>query len=189
MSYTNPNIPAAALSLIGLELAIEEIRNRIATISWLDKCFGRAYAFLEAGIDSKPITVPKVYMGGKEYYNCLPNDNLKSQSFFVVEGPETYENYNQFDGSIRKASVSLVVWGDLKKINPSKDYIFTQELISECIKILKIHPMVMEINEIYDEKADKVFSGFDLREVESQYMMYPFAGFRISLTINYDEQC
>lgn len=197
MSYTSPNINAGAVVKIGLDAPIEAIRLAMANIAWISKSFGRAMTFREPDNNTgKLIRVPKVYEDGGEYINVLPNDSIFSDgvaasSFIRVVGPETYEIFEANTGSIKSAKLAIIVWADLKKIDPVKDYIFTEELKAEIeAEVKKVH-YVKELVEWIDERAEDVFNGYDLdsSDFNTEYLMYPYAGIRLELTVNYPESC
>ncbi|MEI8142831.1 MAG: hypothetical protein WCG90_08195 [Chitinophagia bacterium] len=196
MSYTSPNINQGAEVKIGIDAPIEAIRLAMAEISWISKSFGRAMTFREVDTSTgKTLRVPKVYEDNGEYVNVLPNDNIFSDgvaasSFIRLLGSESYELYDPNTGSIKSAKLSIIVWADLKKI-AAIDYIYTEYLKAEIeSKIKKIH-FVTELIEWFDERAEDVFQGYDLEasDFKTEYLMYPYAGIRLDLTVNYPESC
>lgn len=188
MSYNNPTIPTISAPT-GLDAVTERIRIAIAAISWMAKSWGRAWEFKEKNANDKTIRVPKVYTGEGEYLNVLPNDFLKSQSFIACKGPEEWEQFNRHDGSMKSRKLSLIIWVNLKEINPSKDYIFIDELKKDVENVLKVHPDILKITGYYDEKAEDVFDGYTIEDVDTQYLMYPYSGMRFNFTVNYPEAC
>ena len=46
----------------------------------------------------------------------------------------------------------------------------------------------MRINRVY-EKAENIFTGFTLDEIDNQFLMHPFAGFRFEGELEVDETC
>lgn len=189
MSYNNPSILSIPAPR-GLDLVIESIRTVLDTyLLWLDKSYGRAWEFKEKGVEDKVSKIPKAYMGEGEYLPVLPNDFLVAQSFIAAKGPEQWEQFNRIEGSIKKRDLAIIFWVNLKQIDPTKDYIFTEELKAEIEDLLKRHPSVLSLNNYYDEIAEDVFQGYDIDDVDTQYLMYPYAGMRFDLTIIYDEAC
>lgn len=197
MSYTSPVINSGALVKQGLDAPIEAVRFALSELTWISKSFGRAMTFREPDINTGKLKrTPKVYEESGEYINVLPNDSIFSSgvaasSFIRLSGPERYESYEPNTGSIKSARLSVIIWGDLKKIDPSKDYVFTEYLKAQIeAKIKDVH-YVSEIIEWYDENIDDVFAGYDLDEeiTRTEYLMYPYAGIRVDLTVNYPEAC
>lgn len=193
MSYNNPTILAGGAT--GFDAAIESIRAALAAITWLDKSFGRAWEFKETlPTDGKNITVPKVFIGqtnGKEgeYHNVLPNDFLKSQSFIRARGSEEWTEFNRNGGSMKSRPVSVILWVNLKEIDVSKNYIFTEELKSDVEEILRSNPYTLSMDNYFDERVQDIFDGYDIVDETTQYLMYPYAGMRFDLTLTFPEPC
>jgi hypothetical protein len=192
MSYNNPSTGVTGAT--GLNAAIESIRSSLAALTWLEKSFGRAWEFKEKNTEDRTISIPKVFMGQTdnkegEYLNVLPNDFLKAQSFIKMAGPEEWTQFNRYDGSMKSRKISIIFWCNLKEIDVSKNYIFTDELKDQVEDILRKHPSISSLDAYYDERAEDIFNGYSLEEVETQYLMYPYAGFRVDCTISYGEVC
>lgn len=192
MSYNNPTIPTAGVT--GFDAAIGSIQTGLSALSWLTKSFGRAWVFKEKDLEGRVKKVPKVFEGqtdGKqgEYMNVLPNDFLQAYSFIKADGPEEWSEFNRFEGSMKSRKVSVIFWVNLKSINVAKNYIFIDELKDAVEDILKINPNVLSMDAYFDERAEDVFDGYTIDDVESQYLMYPFSGMRFQLTLSYPEVC
>lgn len=193
MSYSNPDI-VLITSPKGIDVAVQSIQQDLYSgLAWLQKSFGRAWEHKEA-IDGKTVRIPKVYMGGGEYHNVLPNDFLRAQSFIAVRGTEQWGDFSKFSENSLSRTLSIIFWVNLQEINPGKDYIFVEELKSEVEKIIKRNPFVESIDEYVDERAEDVFDAYDLRSVgygvddtATQYLMYPYSGFRFNVTVGYRE--
>jgi hypothetical protein len=189
MSYNNPNIPIIE-NLTGLDKVIQDIQIDLsARLPWLAKSFGRAWTFQESDAAGKVLKVPKCYSGSGEYINVLPNDNLTAQSFIAATQPEKWEKFNSMSmGNSKIRSLAIYFWGNLKKIDKDKDYIFTEELKNQIEKVLIGH--VDTIVSYYDEKAEQVFSDYSINDVDTQYLMYPFFACRFDVTVKYyDSLC
>jgi hypothetical protein len=185
MSYANPFIPVLS-NLKGIDKSIEEMRVSVSSLPFIQKAFGRAY--IQRTDDDAKIEYPAVYTEKKEYYNAMPNDNLLGQSFFKVNQPIKVDEYGK-TGSSFEAELSLIFWGNLQKIDGSKDFIFTSELIDKTIAKLQKTSCFMELVEVVDEDAEEVFKGFSLRGTEKHCLMYPYTGFRITFKIGYFQEC
>jgi ferredoxin-fold anticodon binding domain-containing protein len=79
---------------------------------------------------------------------------------------------------------------NLKRIDPNKDYVFTEQLKHEVEVILKANKWIKTIDSYVDEKVDDVFEGYTI-DPDSKYLMYPYSGFRFNCTVAYpeDAQC
>jgi hypothetical protein len=198
MSYQNPDILLIS-SPKGIDAVIQSIQQQFAAgLTWLDKSFGRAWEFKEVDPDGKTIRVPKCYSGSGEYINVLPNDFLKAQSFITVRNEETWPSYSRATGNSKNRTLSAIFWFNLKQIDETKDYIFTEELKTEVEKILKANAYVATIDKYYDERVEDVFDGYisqadsgrySVDDTKTQYLMYPYSGFRFDFTVAYMEEC
>ena len=176
----------------GLNLTIKNIASKLEELSWLDTIYGRAY---DIKSDKNKVT-PLFYLNKEEYINVLPNDTVLSQCFFRAKGSEVI-NFDTNKESRRKErtkferNLSLIFWFNLEKLEYSGnvDYIYTENLKVEVIKVLKKCMDVSKITAYYDEDSKKVFEGYDLEDVTRKFLMYPFDGFRIDFTVNYFEEC
>ena len=206
MSYSNPEIYSIS-NPQGIDKVIESIRIELATLTWLEKSFGRAWEFKEK--DPSPesnriIKVPKVWIGKDadtkkgEYMNVLPNDNLKSQSFISCRNEETWLEYDKSSGNHKQRELSIIFWFDLRRIDDSKGYIFTEVLKKDVEKKLKANKYIKSVNAFFDERAEDVFDGYisaaqmanyTVDDPNTQYLMYPYSGFRFDVTVNYNEEC
>lgn len=185
MSYSNPNIPVIP-NPVGLEQKIQDIQNALsAGLSWLEKSFGRAWIHQEKDPSGKVSKIPKAYAGLGEYINVLPNDNFKSQSFIMAKGYERFEDYNHAAlGIHKKRDLHIIFWGNLKKIDLARDYIFTEELKKQ-IQLALNNVEGLIITGYFDERADQVFADFTLNDVDTQLLMFPYFACKFDVTVNY----
>lgn len=178
MATNLPNITSPYL----FDKVINEIQQALKNgLPWLDYSFGRAERLVKV-IDGKRIYTPNVYKGNDNYEVLLPDDRLRCFSFFVLSEPQELMNRMQMELRI-KAPFSLIVWVDLRKVEKvmnqpdqrNTEYVKEQILgILETAFPKKGH---FSIQRIY-QRAENVFDGFTLDEVQNQFLMSPFAGFR-----------
>lgn len=180
--YLNPTIPSVHASTTAIDLCISNIQTGLASLTWLTKSFGRAYAFRDEQLGG---FLPKVYLNSGEYLNVLPNDFLGFQSFFALKGSEKYIEYSAGTTNVKECRLSIIFWGKLSS-EAYGDRIYTQNLMQQVIAKLKVNKHVRTIEETWDERASDVFEGYDLSE-STQYLMHPYGGFRIDVIVNYDE--
>jgi hypothetical protein len=136
---------------------------------------------------------PQVWQGpGKDLLEVLPNDNLKSQSFFKVEDPIEALEYVPDGLSLMRAPVSLIVWFNLNRIDDTITYNFSEQLKAEVQRkittALLAERASVEILKIW-EGAANVFKGYDISQLKDQELVYPWGGFRFELAITYQEDC
>ena len=197
-NYKNPSVVLLP-NPVGIDKAIQDIQNKLSSLNWIEKIYGRAFLEKERkfpneadnhitdfdGNRPREIIYPMIYGINQEPLNVMPNDLLKSQLFFLLNDPQSYPQYEAMvDTGQVQTNVSMIFWGNLKKINPAKNYRFTEELKLEMINLLLLKCPSFIINEIFEEH-DEVFSGMTLLETYRQYLKFPFTGFKISGQLNY----
>ena len=195
ISYIDPKVELVP-NPVALDNAIQSIQERIATLTWLEKSFGRAivqsrhqenkeaFAKNESSRMTRDVVYPEVY-NKREPLNVMMNDNIKSYSFFHVRDPLKFTDYLPLDMSTPAVQpISLITWVNLQKIDPAKQYNFSEELRSEMIKLLKF-----STNFVITESFigyDKIFNPFTITETFRQYLKPPYAGWRIDGELNFD---
>jgi hypothetical protein len=182
MSYLKPNIPLIAAPK-GLEIPIQDIQIALGKLSWIEKSFGRAWQHQEIGTDGKTKKYPKCW-DGVDYTNVLPNDNFSAMSFIAAKAQEKLPDFSTTtNGNPKTRDLSVIVWGNLKKIDPTKTYIFTETLKLDVEKVLVANSTL--ISAYFDEKAEVVFQDYSLVDVDTQYLMYPYFAMRFDITVRY----
>jgi hypothetical protein len=175
---------------VGIDLAISNIQSKLGELTWLEKAFGRAWNMNRNIAGDKRIE-PVVYQSGSEYYPVLPNDALKSFCFFVVPGPRSTEEYNAntaFGTFFFKDTVSIIFWLNLQQIDPSKDYIFKEELLKDVLAVLNKDSNVL-VSKVWDDRIEDIYKGFTLFPTHRDLLMYPYSAFRIEMDLSYQFNC
>ncbi len=175
---------------VGIDLAIKNIQTSLGTLTWLEKSFGRAWN-MNRNVSNEKRVEPVVYQGSAEYYPVLPNDALKSFSFFVVGSPRSTNDYNSnvsFGTFFFKDTVSVIFWVNLHQIDSSKNYIFKEELIKQVLGLLNKDSNVV-VSKIYDDRIEDIYKGFTLFPTHRDLLMYPFSAFRIEMDLSYQFDC
>lgn len=161
---------------------ISELQTTLAQrLPWLDASYGRAERLVKT-IDGKRYYTPNVYRGKDQYVSLLPDDRQGCYSFFVLSEPQEVSSLVQTEVRI-KSPFSLIVWFDMRRVEKAMN--LPDERNTEYVKeqVLSVLDTAfpkkgsIKINRIF-ERAENVFDGFTLDEVQNQYLMSPFAGFR-----------
>lgn len=148
---------------------------------WLDCSFGRAERLVKT-VDGKRIYTPNVYKGGDQYELLLPDDRLGCFSFFVLQEPQEVLNRMQTEVRI-KTPFSLIVWVDMRRVEKTmsmadeRNSEYVKEQVLSILGTVRLTKGSVSVSKIY-ERAENVFEGFSLDEVQNQFLMSPFAGFR-----------
>ena len=162
----------------------------VNNIGWIDYAFGRAQR-LVTRIEHKDHYYPGVYIGGNEYLNVLPGQGLGNRTFFMVDDPQTID-FNQRRYNTIRSPFSLVLWYDLTTILKDTKERNTEEIKRQILRVLTDAVLPggsrIELARMY-ETAENIFKGYSLKEIDTQFLMHPFAGLRIEGTLIYREEC
>lgn len=189
-----PVIPNAVM----LDAVMGEIQQGLVNnLSWLDAAFGRAQR-LTKNIEGKRIVTPNVYCGGwnghgpNDYIEVSPDAKIGNFSYFEVDDPQTIDP-GPWARQI-KAPFSLIVWFDLTRVYGSRTNRNTEKIKSDILHILNgradfhLTNGRIVINKIY-ERAENIYKGYTLSEIDNQFLMHPFAGLRFEGLLEFDELC
>ena len=169
---------------------IQGLQDALGDIAWLNHIFGRSERLVKMK-DGMRYYTPNVYYGKDEYIQLLPdNRDLGNYCFFVMEEPQTVTYPMGIQNRV-KAPFSLIVWVDMRTVGATYDDRNTEQLKEQLLKTIKrgwIKHGSVTVEKVY-ERAENVFHGYSLDEVDSQYLMAPFAGFRLTGEMIIDEEC
>lgn len=181
-----------------LDRVIGQIQQGLVeNISWLEVAFGRAQR-LTKNVEGRSIITPNVYCGGwnghgeNDYIEVSPDAKIGNFAFFEVEDPQTIE----VSTWIRQITTpfALIVWFDLTRVYGVPDSRNTEYLKAQILKVLNgrggwhLGDGRIVLNQIY-ERAENIYRGYTLSEIDNQFLMHPFAGFRFEGTLQFDELC
>lgn len=181
-----------------LDRVIGEIQaGLVKNIGWLDAAFGRAQR-LTKQINGKRIITPNVYCGGwqghgeNDYIEVSPDSKIGNFAFFEVEDPQTIDA-GPWAREI-KSPFSLIVWLDLTRVYGEAANRNTEYLKAQILRVLSgragwhLSGGRIVLNKIY-ERAENIYRGYSLSEIDNQFLMHPFAGFRFDGVLEYSELC
>lgn len=178
----NPVMIDRALAYIQDEL--------INKLGWLNHAFGRVQRLVTKR-DGRNYFYPGVYVGGNEYINVLPGQGLGNRTFFVVNDPQTI-NFNPRRFNLISLPCALILWYDLTSIYPDTQERNTEEIKRQLLRTVTEMTMPnmtrFEPARIY-EQAENIFKEFSLQEIDTQYLMSPYAGIRIEGVLKFMEDC
>lgn len=183
MSYTNPT--QTEITSIGLDAAITALQIRLKTLSWLNKCFHRAYTHREVS-GTKTIIIPKVWEASNEWYDCRPNDIVISQAFFTPISEERVLEFEKNVDPVFEQDIALIVWLNTDELAAHISGPSLGHQKSDVLDILKNADSVLNVSSIIDKSAQEIYQGFTIDDQNTHYTMLPFAGFRINLTVKFD---
>ena len=174
-----------------IDQVIGDIQLGLANnLSWLTTAFGRAERLVKLQNGKKYYT-PNVYAGGNEYTLITPDSTLGNFSFFWIDDPQIVEWVPKQQGEIR-VRYSLIFWVDMRNIYHSDSNRNKESLKAEILRVLNgkftIRNGRITINKIY-ELAENIYKGFTLDEIDNQFLMHPYCGFRFEGEMTIEEPC
>lgn len=181
-----------------LDRVIGEIQQGLVdNLSWLDAAFGRAQRLAKM-VNGKRIITPNVYCGlwnghgVNDYIETSPDAKIGNFSFFEIEDPQTIDA-GPWAREI-KAPFGLIFWFDLTRVYNEPANRNTEQLKAQILHVLNgrtgwhLTGGRIVINKIY-ERAENIYRGYSISEIDNQFLMHPFAGFRFDGLLEFDELC
>lgn len=189
-----PVIPGAVM----LDRVLAGIQRGLAEgLPWLDVAFGRAQRLTKMQ-EGRRIVTPGVYCGGwrghgeNDYIEVSPDAGIGNFSFFEVDDPQTVEP-GPWARTIR-APFSLIIWFDLRRVYGERTNRNTEYLKTQIYRLLNgnegwhLDQGRLELNRCY-ERVENIYRGYTLSEIDNQFLMHPFTGFRFEGVLEFDEPC
>lgn len=189
-----PVIPDAVM----LDAVLAQIQQGLAdNLNWLDVAFGRSQR-LQKMVNGKRIITPNVFCGGwnghgeNDYIEVSPDSHIGNFSFFEIEESQTIEP-GTWARTIT-APFALIFWFNLVKVYGEKSNRNTEFLKAQILDIVNgrsgwhLRQGRIYVNRCY-ERAENIYRGYSLSEIDNQYLMHPFAGFRFEGVLTFDELC
>lgn len=191
-----PIIPNAVM----IDAAIGEIQQGLAAhLPWLDVAFGRAQKLVKELPNGRKITTPNVYCGGidghgkNDYTEVSPDAFHGNFCFFWMDDPQQLE-WEPNVQMTQRAPVSIIFWFDLRRVFGTDTNRNTEYLKAQVLDVLNgragwlFNSGTIKINRIY-EQAQNIYRGFSVEELDNQYLMHPYAGFRLDGILEYETPC
>lgn len=194
---SNTNAPIIKNPVM-LDRVIGEIQTGLVeNLPWLDAAFGRSQRLTKM-MNGKKIITPNVYCGGwnghgeNDYIETSPDSKIGNFAFFEIEDPQTIDA-GPWAREI-KAPFGLIVWFDLTRVYNEPDNRNTEYIKAQILSVLNgragwhLTGGRIVVNKIY-ERAENIYRGYTLSEIDNQFLMHPFYGFRFDGLLEFDELC
>ena len=170
---------------------IADIQKGLAdNLNWLNYSFGRAERLVKM-IGTKRVYTPNIYVSGNDYLPVSPDSTLGNFSFFVLDDPQNIDWQPGIQGDW-KAPFSLIFWFNMRTITDDVNNRDTESIKAEILRILnggfRMRSGKITINKVY-ERAENIYQGFTLDEVDNQFLMHPYAGFRFTGEMFVEQPC
>lgn len=171
------------------DVVIDEIQSSLAAhIEWLDTIFGRCERLVKI-IEGKKYYSANWYDRDNDYILVAPDEQLGNFVFFALDEPTDLDTYYQGDTTLCKIGFSIILWCDLRTINIDRN---TEDVKEQMLQTLNglthLRNGRFYINRIW-QKAENVFKDYDYDEIDNQFFMHPFAGFRFEGELEIDTLC
>lgn len=175
-----------------LDRIISNIQDGLAeNLGWLDKVYGRAERLVKTDNRGRRIYTPNVYVGGNEYVEVSPDAQIGNFAFFWVDDPQEVDWLPKVSVGL-KVPVALIVWLDYRKVFNSPDVRNKEQVKKQVLDVLNggfwLKAGRVTVNRIY-ELAENIYKGFSLDEIDNQFLMHPFGGFRFEGVLEVTETC
>ena len=156
--------------------AVLPIQNALASaFPWLDHVIGICETLIDKK-DNKPFKSANYYIGGGQYEQIMPCEELGNFSFFYLRDPQVFGANDQ---NLVKSPFSLVIWYDLTNVLPEYDERNTEQIKGQIMGVLNsLRLPYLKITKIW-EKPTNVFTDFSYDPTTNQFLMHPFTGLRI----------
>jgi len=142
-----------------------------------DNFFGKSERLIKV-YENKNYYYPAYYRGGNEYISLLPDSGLGNYLFFTLAEPQEIDSAPL--KVTEKATFSIVAWFDMRTIlsdNDSRNVEKVKRDLLHALNDIKVLNGFFFVNRVY-EKAENIFDGYSLKEVDNQFLMSPYAGLR-----------
>lgn len=166
------------------DIPIEALEDKLANLPWMDTVFGKCERLTSKDGNGKAITTPNWFVQGKDYMRVMPDDRvLKNMAFFTLDEP-----MRLLDSGRYSTGFSLIVWGDMRRIDGERNLEVVKAQILKAVKLPNPAIGKVVISEVY-EKSESVWRGYTVDEMQSQFMMQPYFALRLSGTLYMDAVC
>lgn len=157
----------------------KKIYENLIELGWTNyDSYPRAYKNYKAGQ-----LIPEIYIGNKEYSECLFNDKLNATSFFVAS-----DNKKQINPGVYEQGVSIIFQVKLNALYPSILHRADEEAQEDVISAIIKDQQEIDIDSI-KIGVDNVYSEFVFNNDYDKRIkitdMSDYHVFRIDLTLNY----
>lgn len=190
------NKPIIIGTPVGIGKAVNEIREALSNLPWIDFPFFIAEKFHRTDTSTnKTFIYPETYAptkpGRRDYARLTPDNDYLGMFFFLVG-----DSQNEFEPSQQNFinyPVSIIFSVNLDLIDSSKlnDGLFTDELMRDARRILTDQMINFDFSySLTSETKDlqKVFQEFRISDLE-QYNRAPMQCFRFNLNVQILEDC
>lgn len=163
-----------------IDKSIQDLQDSIASnILWLTHIFGKAQLLVRER-DKKKYYYPGLYLETERYIDLTPTNEYGNFCFFFLEDSQTVSfEKNRFN--VINSKLSIIFWFNIDSINSVFNRNIEQikkEILSTLTRNTTVKDGRFSVNQI-SEQAKNIYKEFDLQEIDTQFLMQPYAGLRI----------
>lgn len=167
--------------------AVADLQTQLGSISWLDHIFGICERNTRM-IDGKRYNIATVYTGNNQYEQIEPCENLGNFCFFYLRDPQEFVAQ---DLQRLHTPVSAIFWYDMRSASSSPNGRNRDAIKAEVLNLLRevrLPGGTFVWSRVYEEPKN-VFADFSYDYLDNQFLMSPYAGFRVDATLYADLPC
>jgi len=170
-----------------IDVALLEIQTALTSkLSWLNHAFGKAQKLVELK-EKRQVKFPAVYIGKEDYLKMFPDSHIGNFTFFDIEDGQDIAHMGRRVQDYRTKG-GLIVWFDFRTVYPNDWQQRTIENVKfdviEAIKDTTLVQSQIRMSKSW-ERAEAIYKGYTDKEIDNQFLMRPFGGFRIDFDIKY----
>lgn len=187
------NIPAIPkpVTISFFDKVVTQIQDILKSeVFWLDHSFGQSQQLVTKK-NKRDFYYPGVHIGNGTYVDVLPNQSLGNYSFFILDDPYTIEYHPHVKNRIT-VNFGLIFWLNLKDVFPSSNDRNIETIKEQLLDILTNKMLLnygrITVNRI-QQQARNIYREYSLKEIDSQFLMFPYAGLRFDGVMSLKENC
>ena len=141
-------------------------------------------------VNGRKYFTPSWFVGGVDYIDLLPDDKLGNYVFFTLDEPQEIEHEQGLQNRY-SCGFNIILWARMDASIDTYGDRNREAIKSELMKVIEGAWMkrgYFFIDRIY-EHAENVFNGFTTDEVDNQYFMQPYFGYRFHGEIAITDVC
>lgn len=161
-----------------MDALLEEFQIRLKeALTWLDYACGRVTEHNERGRK-----LPKIYIGGGDYQNVMPDDRLGNYCFFDIDPDSDFSEWNKNRGYLLRSTFGLVFWFNLETIYPdslASEVETVKAEVLDALTAMNLRRGSFTIDQVSDN-AEGVFRRYGAKGYQEKYMLHPYGALRFS---------
>lgn len=163
----------------------------VAGLPWLSNAFGRAFTIVKK-LDNGEYLEPAIYINNNDYLSVLPSDELGNYSFITIADPQEYDNSVLNSKGVLKAKGSITLWLSLETIFADSSLYLSENVKLQILNIIT-KPGILSNGRItllsIEEKAENIFKQYSIKQIDSQFLIHPYCGFKFNCEFKINEVC